>query len=192
MWSNGSTDAVTTISQPGTYFVTISNACGMAQDTIDVGARQKPLVSLGRDTAMKQPFVLKLDANVAADYYVWSTGDTTSWITASNFGTYWVKAGNSCGESSDTLAIDELLSVDAAHLSGCKLYPIPADNVLFIESKEIIRSVYIYDITGKTVEEVKNLDIYLSRIDINNWRSGVYFLLIESDGHTEYLKFQKL
>lgn len=62
-----------------------------------------PSVNLGPDTTVCASLILQ--ANSAGASYLWSTGQTTSFITVTSSGTYWVQASNSVGSDADTIQV---------------------------------------------------------------------------------------
>ena len=59
-----------------------------------------------------------------------------------------------------------------------KLYPNPTSGMLFIESKEAIKLIQLFDINGRKVySSIHNT----SSIDIASFSSGIYFLKMESE-----------
>ena len=68
------------------------------------------------------------------------------------------------------------LSVNNNDLTDFKISPNPTFGKLIIQSKEKINSIIIYNILGKKVLSVNKLQ---KKIDISNFRKGIYFLQIE-------------
>lgn len=63
-----------------------------------------------------------------------------------------------------------------------KIYPNPAENHVFIESQEPIKSLSIYDISGRLITINSYLKSKLSiNISINNLLSGTYFLKVKTE-----------
>jgi len=93
----------------GVYKVCLStdNACGQIRicDSVKVIC-PKPVLSLGSDKVVCVGSLLKLNASGTDYSYIWSTKETTSEITVSSSGDYWVKVMNSCGTiASDTVTV---------------------------------------------------------------------------------------
>jgi len=106
-------------------------------------------------------------------------------------------AGATNGTNADIYYIDDLrwdnnasLSVDNQILSQVKLYPNPTQGVININSKEIIDSFKITDITGKMVMKNK-ITGPLNKIDISILDNGIYFLTIKSDKAQRVIKILK-
>lgn len=97
-WSNGNTSPVISVTQPGIYWVRITDAChGKASDTIRITSLPVPVVLLGSDTSLCGNLPLRLDAGNPGSQYTWSTGETTQSISATISGTYSVTVTNTYG-----------------------------------------------------------------------------------------------
>ena len=69
----------------------------------------------------------------------------------------------------------ESVNINSMHESSVNLYPNPAMNYFSVTTGNInIASVYIYNLQGSMVKEVKNSDG--NTIDISNIPSGTYFV----------------
>jgi hypothetical protein len=76
------------------------------------------------------------------------------------------------------------LSVAENELNGIKIYPNPvADYLNITNSNRLnIRSVDFYDVSGRIVKSIKmNNSATNSRLDISEFNSGVYFMILNSD-----------
>ncbi len=106
VWSNGSTDTVTTVTQQGYYGITVINAAGCkASDSIYVNAIPAPEVNLGPDTTIYSNQNYMLDAYNSGAKYFWSTGDTTQTIVVNSEGNYWVAVSKEGCIGYDTISI---------------------------------------------------------------------------------------
>ncbi len=76
-----------------------------------------------------------------------------------------------------------------------KLYPNPAQDTMTLEIAAglLISSYQIFDVNGKMVQSVNFAEVndLFARINISNYRSGVYFLKVNSPEGTATLKFVK-
>lgn len=104
IWQDGSRGQSFTVTQSGTYWVQVSNGCGVFSDTVNISYQQPPTVNLGGDVNLCQPGTTTLQSsNNPQGSYQWNTGDTTSSITTNQPGTYWLRVTNACGTNTDTV-----------------------------------------------------------------------------------------
>ena len=64
--------------------------------------------------------------------------------------------------------------------SAIRVYPNPATDQIQIESKEMIRSVELFSIDGKSINRAKTNSNSL-KIKLNDLKSGMYFLRVKTD-----------
>ncbi len=105
-WNNGSTKSYLRVTQPGSYWVGVTNACGTYYDTIVVNITKVP-TGISADTIYKcpgTPVNLEVARNNTLNY-LWSTSATVFRATVTNPGMYWVKVFNSCGTLYDTVYV---------------------------------------------------------------------------------------
>lgn len=107
IWSNNMGGQTITVSSPGKYWVRVQNEEGCtAIDTITISMADFPPVTLGPDTSLCKLPLLVLDAGPGFKSYLWQDGSRGQRLTASQPGTYIVRAIDSCGVASmDTLII---------------------------------------------------------------------------------------
>ena len=108
LWSTGDTTSSLTVTSIGKYFVTVTNSGGCkASDTIIITSALASAVDLGVDKSICSGDSVTL--SVPDSFAIlWSTGDTTSSITVTSTGTYFVTVTNSGGcKSSDTVVVTE-------------------------------------------------------------------------------------
>ena len=110
-WSTGSTADQITVTQPGSYWVKISDGVCFASDTVEVSFNS-PTVFIGNDTMLCADKRLTLSAG-SADTYLWSTGETSSQIETASTGEYWVEITRDGCKAFDTVKVTfNNLSVD--------------------------------------------------------------------------------
>lgn len=123
-----------------------------------------------------------LSANGCTNY-LWSTGATTSSITASPTitTTYFVSCAdsNNCfGLNSFTINVQTCLSITwQSNDNGILLFPNPSDGLFILQSFEEISRIEILNILGETVKTqlVKNKSSKIL-VDISNQPVGIYFV----------------
>lgn len=87
-WSNGQVAQSFLLTQPGTYYCTVTDTNGCpASDSIVVGSGQTPSVDLGADTVICDTQYI-LNAGNPGSSYLWSTGEFTQSILITSTGTY--------------------------------------------------------------------------------------------------------
>lgn len=109
VWDNGATTGTRSIDQNGTYYVSVTTACGTQSDTITLQFEPPPSLDLGPDTTLcpgEQIMLIAPDINNAL--YTWSTGESTSSIQVSTDGTYILSLEVGICEVSDTVNVIEL------------------------------------------------------------------------------------
>jgi gliding motility-associated-like protein len=114
------TDVMDSISirETGTYYVEMhQNDCDgcIMRDSINLTVLPSPYVELGFDRNLCAGDSILLSVQTGAKY-IWSTGDTTSFIWAKQGGKYWVRAefnNNGCPQS-DTVTLTQVSGVQFA------------------------------------------------------------------------------
>ncbi len=105
LWSTGSNASTLNVNAAGIYWVNVSNACGIATDTITITQSSLPVSSLGADTLYCTNFSRILNGGTNAISYLWNDGSTNQTVLINQAGAYWVQLNNSCGTVSDTIQI---------------------------------------------------------------------------------------
>ncbi len=107
LWSKGgNTTQNLTVNRSGTYWVQVTNACGVYSDTIVVTVIKKP-ISIAQDTIYKCPgssVVLKT-SYASYNTYNWSTGGKAYRLVVTTPGKYWYTATNQCFSTTDTVYV---------------------------------------------------------------------------------------
>jgi gliding motility-associated-like protein len=107
LWSDGTMMSQLTVTSPGLYVLTVSNACGVDVDSVlisDGGAA--PFVSLGKDTAICTGTSITISPAFSnVDTWLWHDGSMLDSIIAAMAGEIYVSAANGCGVAYDTMQI---------------------------------------------------------------------------------------
>ena len=115
-------------------------------------------------------------------------GETGQDFTPSSSGNYAVEVtiGN-CTETSACTNMTVTGISDVANTS-LKIYPVPARDVLFIESDQVLKQVLVYAIDGSLMNVYSQ---YEKQIDVSGLASGVYLLQVISENGTSQMRFVK-
>lgn len=109
LWNNGSTNAAITVTQPGTYWVTVTTNTNCTDtDTMLVIAHPDPYpsVTLPGDTTICREGPLTLTVSYPNSSYLWNTGSTSPGITITTDGYYEVAVTNDCNTTTAGLNVD--------------------------------------------------------------------------------------
>lgn len=106
LWSTGETTQSIMIGDTGLYSVNITTACGVQTETIRITSSNVPSIDFIGDTniCVNSTTIIGVDTLPGASY-LWSTGDTTSSITVSSAGMYYVTLSACGGAVSDTIEV---------------------------------------------------------------------------------------
>lgn len=136
LWSGGSTDSSIDVIIPGTYSLTVSNACGTAVDSVVV-------ISSGTIPADILPDSLQLcegelevltPNDQTALSYQWHDGLTTSSHMVSNPGWYILQMTYGCGEVKDSTYVEMISKVSAFNLGNDTILCDATSILLSVES----------------------------------------------------------
>lgn len=94
LWSNGATSGYLEVFPPGTYTVTVTNACGSGSDTIHITGLPVPPVSLGPDQTLCRGDTALLMPLPTPDSLVWYDGTTDLIKMITEEGNYFVTVTN--------------------------------------------------------------------------------------------------
>ncbi len=136
-------------------------------------------IDLLPDTIIRsQPPVLSVPEGALS--YLWSTGETTSSITANSAGTYSIVVTTPQGcQIMDEVYVDPLSSVkNSLEDFGINVFPNPANGMVNISfSTNQISGFDITDVSGKILEKNQFSNIQNSyQLERPNFGAGVYFL----------------
>jgi gliding motility-associated-like protein len=105
-WSDGSTEAMITVAEPGTYSVLARIGDCSAMDSIVVAYVEGPPLELGNDTTLCPGATLVLDATTTAASYLWQDGSTAPTYTVLQDGLYTVQASDALCTTVDSIVVN--------------------------------------------------------------------------------------
>ncbi len=97
VWQDGSTGENFTITQSGTYWVTVFNGCAEDTDSVNVQVHPSPNPDLGPDTTICGGQTLLLDPGNQYVSYQWQDNSSLSFYTVTSSGIYTVEVENNFG-----------------------------------------------------------------------------------------------
>jgi gliding motility-associated-like protein len=107
-WNNGATGNAITVNAPGQYIATVSNTCGTASDTLNVGADVAPNAQITNSLPINIcPNTDVLLTGTGNGTLKWSNGQTGTSTTVNGAGTYTLISQTACGSDTATITINE-------------------------------------------------------------------------------------
>jgi len=151
-WNDFSTGQTLSVSTPGTYSVTVwdDNFNCSAFDEVVVAVGTIPVFNIGNDVELCDEDNYQLNANIIADTYLWSTGESTTAITVSQSGNYSLTVNNNGCEGDDDIDVsfyftpvfslgDDLITCDEVELT--------------LQAAEVPGATYLWS-TGETTSSI--------------------------------------
>ncbi|MEZ4826987.1 MAG: PKD domain-containing protein [Bacteroidia bacterium] len=107
LWSTGATTQSISSTNPGQYWVTVTNSVGCSNsDTVNITKGTIPIVDLGPDVVICNNQSTTLAAGNPGSQYLWSTSATSQSITVNTPGEYSVRVTNADNcSASDTIKV---------------------------------------------------------------------------------------
>ena len=97
---------------------------------------------------------------------------------------YYLTAVYEEGESDPTNTQEVLLTgIDDIEDVNIEVFPNPADDKVFLNSKETIHSVRLYDYTGQVLMK-KSINDKSHQLNISELKPGIYFLMMETENRS--------
>lgn len=72
--------------------------------------------------------------------------------------------------------------INAKQVGTLSIFPNPAANTITVNTNDLITSIKILDIVGKTILNIENVNSMSSAVDVSNLTKGVYIVIAESNG----------
>jgi hypothetical protein len=121
LWNTGETGDYINITEEGEYWVEVTDENGCSNtDTIFMALNPLPQVDLGDDREFCEGSSAELTAPSGFSAYLWSSGETTSGISVSTPGEYWVEVSdeNGCSNRDTIIVIMDPLPAAPEIVSG--------------------------------------------------------------------------
>jgi PKD repeat protein len=108
-WSTGDSTNALVLTNPGTYTVTVTGACGTAFDTITVttSALNYTGYLVADTTAFCTGGSALLTCTMPASTYIWTGGSTNDSLVVTTGGTYTLNITDACGSGNQSIVITE-------------------------------------------------------------------------------------
>ncbi|MCB9188726.1 MAG: gliding motility-associated C-terminal domain-containing protein [Flavobacteriales bacterium] len=104
-WNTGESSASISVSEAGTYLLTVDDGTYIYCDSVIVTNDAPPTFDLGTDIYLCELIPVTISAPGGYPNYLWSTGETSEEITVSNEGEIWLEIGGTYCSVSDTINI---------------------------------------------------------------------------------------
>lgn len=197
LWTTWDTTALVTNLAAGSYGVTVSDGAGCFEtQTITVNEPAALVIAIDSITditgsEIAGAITVTVGGGTEPYGYTWSFPDGTqvdqedlSDLTQPGFYTLVVTDTHGC-ETSATVMVDFLQAVDPAQaIKTIKVYPVPAQEVLFVALDLQIEEALIFGIDGRMVKRITKPASNM--LQVGELESGMYFLQI-SDGESRYI-----
>ncbi len=198
IWSNGeSTSGINNLAS-GNYIVTVSDATGcFVTDTFEITQPDALIITV--DTVVNisdsggGAIHVTITGGTGPYLLVWTLPDLSPLIGQEDLddlhmeGTYflWVTDENGCFLSSANISIISTVAVHQLEkYKSLKVYPIPAQDMLIVDSENEITEALITSIDGRLVRRFINPGKH--QLDVSSLESGWYMIRI-FDGQTWYI-----
>lgn len=177
----------------GTYNETLEFETDYDCDSIvnlTLTVHEAPIVDIEGNTTITQGESTTLTAS-GADSYVWSTGETTpSIIVSPEETTKYSVVGTTNGcEAESEITVNVTVGVSENDALNAKIYPNPTQGELNVRCAGM-REITVFMPNGQTIEKINvNDDNYT--LNMNDYKSGVYYLRITTENGTSIQKVLK-
>ena len=108
LWSTSATNNSITVTQSGTYWLEVTNSCGIDRDSVNVVFLSPPTLNLGIDTAICINTQYTLTALIPNSTYFWQDNSTNPTFVVSQVGNYGVTVNTGICSVTDSIFISIL------------------------------------------------------------------------------------
>jgi gliding motility-associated-like protein len=162
-WNNNSTAPSLLVSGSGTYWVEVSDNCGiLLRDSIHISVLRLPRITGLSDTMICEgAFPIYLDATVTAGVTVlWNDGPTTVDRTVSTAGTYTLHVTNFCGNTDTTIQVTQTDLPHASLMTAVDSCLHTGESILLLPTLEHVTDIAWSDETTTAQLSVTQSGIY--------------------------------
>jgi len=104
LWSDGSSDSILVVTEPGEFWVRVKLLCDSVTDTIVVSYLGQE-IDIGPDLFPCEGDSVLLDVSVPSGTYQWQDGSSNATFNVTQTGTYWVEVSKDGCTDSDTIVV---------------------------------------------------------------------------------------
>ena len=190
-WSSGATTSSITVSESGTYSVTVTDTSGVTgTDNVKVTVHDNPVIDMLDEIEATEDTTL--DAGSGFATYSWTTGESTQTIEVTESGTYTVTVtslyGCSSSHSVDVTIKSAGTGINGMYeLSELSIYPNPAEDMLNVEilspySGEMVLELVDQNGARFYRQKLGKTQSFISTINVSELARGIYYLqVIQND-----------
>lgn len=120
LWNTGETADSIVVRSTGTYFLNVSTASCKLSDTVTVVFHERPVFTLGNDTAVCERSQITLKPDHFFEKYLWQDGSDSQEFQVDHAGWYWMKATENNCSTTDSIyiAFNPLPQIDLGKDTG--------------------------------------------------------------------------
>ncbi len=197
----------------GQVTVTATSVEGSFTDTVNITVTNQGFevtgVSLTTETGSKTietlggtlQIIAVIEPENADDKTVtWEVNDTAiasinedGLLTAKADGRVTVRVYTNDGNYTASIVITikgQTIGINDISLSGFKVYPVPAEDMIYIENSSFVLRYEILNIEGKLLSVYDNPGLRIA-IDISDFQKGIYFVRVQTETNIKVIKFIK-
>jgi gliding motility-associated-like protein len=182
LWQDGSIDSIYTITTESFLVVQVTNACGIAFDTLAVTFLPlTPPLDLGVDTAICPGTDVLLTIAIPDVVILWNDGSTGSSLLINTTGQYSASISNGCGVVADTIGVSLLPPAPVLHLGNDQSL-CPGEVITLAPAIEDVMFVWQDGSTGSTFEATQPGVYYLTVLNACGSDSDTVTIIESTEG----------
>jgi hypothetical protein len=165
--------------------VTLFNPDSLTIDYLvkDESIKSKGIISLFVSGG-NAPYAFNWGDSIVDKYRTGLKGDSTYLVQVTDT--------NGCNKTIE-IFVGSTLGMSEVDFQSVKIYPIPVNDVLYIESEDAVKQISVVDLSGKLclyTDFIPNMHQIFS-LDLSQLQKGVYFLYMHNEGINRQFKFIK-